>query len=62
MWCGMALKDFMHGFEIDEETFDLFYKVASTNLRKIKCNIKVVSASLKRVNTLRELVIYDPEY
>lgn len=52
----------MHPYEVSEETFDLFYKVASLHLRKIKCNIKIVSASLKRINTLREHVIYDPSY
>ena len=52
----------MHSLEISEETFDLFYKVASTNLKKIKCNIRVVSASLKKINTLRDHIIYDASY
>jgi hypothetical protein len=58
VWQGQNLDFFLKQWKVSEETFDMVYSVCSKILRTIKIGIKNVQAVCKKLNAMREKVVY----
>lgn len=60
-WLGRSMSEAHAQLQIPEAHFDLYYKNFTTTLKQMKVPIKVMQTLMKKVNELRDEIIFTGE-